>query len=87
VLTLVSADLTPAAADALARERSWELRRVRRVSAAVAEMPPAERLYVSAPAFPSKYRLGELVPITAKTSLPAAPETRSVPIGFVGVVL
>jgi D-3-phosphoglycerate dehydrogenase / 2-oxoglutarate reductase len=43
VLTLVSADLTPAAADALARERSWELRRVRRVSAAVAEMPPAER--------------------------------------------
>jgi D-3-phosphoglycerate dehydrogenase / 2-oxoglutarate reductase len=46
VLTLVSADLTPAAADALARERSWELRRVRRVSAAVAEMPPAERASV-----------------------------------------
>lgn len=46
MLTLVSADLTPAAADALARERSWELRRVRRVSAAVAEMPPAERASV-----------------------------------------
>jgi phosphoglycerate dehydrogenase-like enzyme len=46
VLTLVSADLTPATADALARERSWELRRVRRVSAAVAEMPPAERASV-----------------------------------------
>jgi D-3-phosphoglycerate dehydrogenase / 2-oxoglutarate reductase len=46
MLTLVSADLTPATADALARERSWELRRVRRVSAAVAEMPPAERASV-----------------------------------------
>ena len=46
MLTLVSADLTPAAADALARERSWELRRVRRVSAAVAEMSPAERASV-----------------------------------------
>jgi D-3-phosphoglycerate dehydrogenase / 2-oxoglutarate reductase len=46
VLVLVSADLTPAAAEALARERSWELRRVRRVSAAVAEMPPAERASV-----------------------------------------
>src|SRR5258708_9069443 len=43
MLALVSADLTPATADALTRERSWELRRVRRVSAAVAEMPPAER--------------------------------------------
>jgi D-3-phosphoglycerate dehydrogenase / 2-oxoglutarate reductase len=46
VLTLVSADLTPAAADALARERSWDLRRVRQVSAAVAEMPPPERASV-----------------------------------------
>jgi D-3-phosphoglycerate dehydrogenase / 2-oxoglutarate reductase len=46
MLTLVSADLTPATADALARERSWDLRRVRRVSAAVAEMPPAERASV-----------------------------------------
>jgi D-3-phosphoglycerate dehydrogenase / 2-oxoglutarate reductase len=46
MLTLVSADLTPATADALARERSWELRRVRRVSAAVAEMPLAERASV-----------------------------------------
>lgn len=46
MLTLVSADLTPATADALARERSWELRRVRRVSAAVAEMPPTERASV-----------------------------------------
>lgn len=46
MLTLVSADLTPATADALGRERSWELRRVRRVSAAVAEMPPAERASV-----------------------------------------
>ena len=46
MLALVSADLTPATADALARERSWELRRVRRVSAAVAEMPPAERASV-----------------------------------------
>jgi D-3-phosphoglycerate dehydrogenase / 2-oxoglutarate reductase len=46
VLTLVSADLTPAAADALARERSWELRRVRQVSAAAAEMPAAERASV-----------------------------------------
>jgi D-3-phosphoglycerate dehydrogenase / 2-oxoglutarate reductase len=46
VLTLVSADLTPATADALARERSWELRRVRRVSSAIAEMSPAERASV-----------------------------------------
>jgi D-3-phosphoglycerate dehydrogenase / 2-oxoglutarate reductase len=46
VLVLVSADLTPAAAEALARERSWELRRVRRVSAAVTEMPLAERASV-----------------------------------------
>ena len=43
MLTLVSADLTPATADALARERSWELRRVGQVSAMVAAMPPAER--------------------------------------------
>src|SRR5260370_3794862 len=43
MLALVGAAPPPATADALTRERSWELRRVRRVSAAVAEMPPAER--------------------------------------------
>ncbi len=43
MLALVNATLTPAAADALARERSWELRRVGQVSSAVAAMPPAER--------------------------------------------
>jgi D-3-phosphoglycerate dehydrogenase len=43
VLALVNAHLTPGTADALARERSWELRRVGPVSAAVAAMPPAER--------------------------------------------
>jgi D-3-phosphoglycerate dehydrogenase len=46
VLALVSAALTPAAADALARERSWQLQQVGRVSDAVAAMTPAERAAV-----------------------------------------
>jgi D-3-phosphoglycerate dehydrogenase / 2-oxoglutarate reductase len=43
VLALVNATLTAGAADALTRERSWDLRRVDLVSAAVAAMSPAER--------------------------------------------
>jgi len=46
VLALVNAALTPAAADALARERSWQLRRVDLVADAVAAMTPAERASV-----------------------------------------
>jgi D-3-phosphoglycerate dehydrogenase / 2-oxoglutarate reductase len=46
VLALVNAALTPAAADALARERSWQLRRVDPVADAVAAMTPAERASV-----------------------------------------
>jgi D-3-phosphoglycerate dehydrogenase len=46
VLALVSAALTPAAAEALARERSWQLRQVRLVADAVAAMTPAERAAV-----------------------------------------
>jgi D-3-phosphoglycerate dehydrogenase len=48
VLALVNATLTPDAAAALARERSWELRRVGLVAAAVAALPPAERRSVAA---------------------------------------
>ena len=43
MLALVNAALTPAAADALAREQSWQLRRVDLVADAVAAMTPAER--------------------------------------------
>jgi D-3-phosphoglycerate dehydrogenase / 2-oxoglutarate reductase len=43
VLALVNAELTPDTADALTRERSWELRQVGEVSAAVAAMQPTER--------------------------------------------
>lgn len=43
MLALVNATLTAGAADALARERSWELRPVGLVFAAVAAMQPAER--------------------------------------------
>jgi D-3-phosphoglycerate dehydrogenase len=43
VLALVNAALTPGAAATLAQERSWELRQVDEVSAAVAAMQPAER--------------------------------------------
>lgn len=43
MLALVNASLTPDAADALARERSWELRPVDSVAAAVDAMPAAER--------------------------------------------
>jgi D-3-phosphoglycerate dehydrogenase / 2-oxoglutarate reductase len=43
VLALVNASLTTDAADALARERSWDLRWVDQVSAAVAAMHPEER--------------------------------------------
>jgi D-3-phosphoglycerate dehydrogenase / 2-oxoglutarate reductase len=46
VLALVNAALTPAAADALAREQSWQLRRVDLVADAVAAMTPAERASV-----------------------------------------
>jgi D-3-phosphoglycerate dehydrogenase len=43
VLALVNASLTRDAADALTRERSWDLRPVDTVAAAVAAMPAAER--------------------------------------------
>jgi D-3-phosphoglycerate dehydrogenase / 2-oxoglutarate reductase len=48
VLALVNAALTPEASDLLARERSWEVRRVPSVRSAVDELPADGRLRVRA---------------------------------------
>lgn len=48
MLALISAALTPDVAEALIRERSWELRRVEQIRSAVAEMAVAQRRNVRA---------------------------------------
>jgi D-3-phosphoglycerate dehydrogenase / 2-oxoglutarate reductase len=48
MFVLVNASITPDVAEALARERSWELRPVPQIRAAVSEMPPRQRLSVVA---------------------------------------
>lgn len=48
MLALINASLTPDVADAVSRERSWELRHAEQISSAVGQMSPEERLAVRA---------------------------------------
>jgi D-3-phosphoglycerate dehydrogenase / 2-oxoglutarate reductase len=48
LIALLNASLTPDAAGALARERSWELRPVEHVGSAISQLPPEQRSRVKA---------------------------------------
>jgi D-3-phosphoglycerate dehydrogenase len=61
LIALLNASLTPEATMALARERSWELRTVGQVRAAVSEMPPDQRRLVRAVIVEAEPIDGELI--------------------------